>query len=103
MRGRTFQIQSLTIHAATAYSAQALAAALSQFDSKAIEADGNYEVTVTLGRSDREIVDVLNALELYVTELSNGPAHIEYEGREYTLHADPRASAGRAQEPSNPS
>jgi hypothetical protein len=80
-------MQNLTIQAATAYSAQAMAAALSQFDSKSIEANGNYEVTVTLRRGDREIVDVLNALELYVNERANGPAHIEFEGREYTLRA----------------
>jgi hypothetical protein len=95
-------MQSLTIHAATAYSAQALAAALSQFDSKAIEANGNYEVTVTLGRSDREIVDVLNALEVYVTELANGPAQIEFEGREYTLHADPSSVGMPSSGTSNP-
>ena len=81
-------MQSLTIHAATAYSAQSIAAALSQFDSESTEADGHYEVTVTLGGREREIVDVLNALELYVTERANGPAHIEFEGREYTLHAE---------------
>ena len=81
-------MQSLTIHAATAYSAQALAAALSQFDSESIEANGNYEVTVTLGVGDRKIVDVLNALELFVTERANGPAHIEFAGREYTLHPE---------------
>jgi hypothetical protein len=81
-------MQSLTIHAATAYSAQAVAAALSHFHSESVEVDGHYEVTVTLGGRDREIVDVLNALELYVTERANGPAHIEFEGREYTLHAD---------------
>jgi len=87
-------MQSLTIHAATAYSAQAIAAAMSQFDSESIQADGSYEVTVTLGGGDREILDVLNALDLYVTERANGPAHIEFEGRGYTLHperSDPEA------------
>jgi hypothetical protein len=82
-------MQSLTVHAATAYSAQAMAGALSQFDSESNEVGGNYEVTVTLGGGDREIVDVLNALELYVTERANGPAQIEFEGHEYTLHPKP--------------
>jgi outer membrane lipoprotein-sorting protein len=84
----TFQMQSLTIHAATAYSAQEIAAAMSQFDSDLTEANGNYEVTVTLRGGDREIVDVLNALELYVTARGNGPAQIEFGGRDYTLHAE---------------
>jgi hypothetical protein len=81
-------MHGLTITTATAYSAQALAAALSQFDSKSIEANGNYEVTVALGGGDREIFDVLSVLELYVTERANGPAHIEFNGREYTLHPE---------------
>jgi hypothetical protein len=81
-------MQSLTIHAATAYSARAIVAALSEFDSEFAAANGEYEVTVTLRGGDREIVDILNALELYVTERANGPAHIDFAGREYTMHPE---------------
>ena len=81
-------MQSFTVHAATAYSARAIAAALSQFDSESTSVDGHYEVTVRLGDEDREVVDVLSALELYVTERANGPAHIDFAGREYTLHPE---------------
>lgn len=86
MRGRTFRTQSLTVHAATAYSARAIAAALSQFDLEWAPVDGHYEVMVRLGAGEREVVDVLSALELYVTKRANGPAHIDFAGREYTLH-----------------
>ena len=81
-------MQSITIHAATAYSAGAMRAVLCQFDSEVSAADGHYEVTVRLRGGDREVVDVLTALELYVTERANGPAHIDFEGREYTLHPE---------------
>ena len=81
-------MQSITIHAATAYSARAMTAALCQFDSDLSAVDGHYEVTIRLRGGDREIVDVLNVLELYVTERANGPAHIDFEGREYTLHPE---------------
>jgi len=85
-------MRSLTVHAETAYTAQAIAAALSGFDAASIEANGDYEVKVMLGGGGREIVDVLNALELYVTNRANGPAQIEFEGRDYTLNPDPSRS-----------
>jgi hypothetical protein len=80
-------MQRFTVHAATAYSARAIAAALSQFDSEWAPVDDHYEVMVRLAGGDREVVDVLNALELYVAERKNGPAHIDFAGREYTLNA----------------
>jgi len=81
-------MQRITIHAATAYSARAMVAALCEFDSEMSAVDRCYEVTVRLRGRDGEIVDVLNALELFVTERESGPAHIDFEGHEYTLHPE---------------
>jgi hypothetical protein len=83
-------MQTLTIEAVTPDSAFALYEALSGFraELRATE-DGRSYVEVTLGQSDREIVDVLNAIEDYVTQRATGPARVELNGRKYALHAVP--------------
>ena len=81
-------MQTLTIEVSTSERAHALHAALSQFRVELWEReDGPCRVEVELGRGDREIVDVLNAIERYLTERDEGAAHIQLNGREYTLHA----------------
>jgi len=82
-------MQMLTINVATPGSARALHAALSDFRTKRVELeDGGYQVEVALG-NDRQIVDVLNAIELYVTRRRDGPARIGFNGHSYSLHPDP--------------
>jgi hypothetical protein len=81
-------VQALTIDAATEDSARRLLEVLSAFGAELIEAsDGRRQVVVPLS-SDHRIVDVLNALERYVTERATGPARLELEGRKYTLHPE---------------
>jgi hypothetical protein len=81
-------MQTLTIQAATPESAQGLYEALSAFDVQLSEDEnGPCRVEVRLGGGDREIVDVLNAIERHVTERKAGPARIRLNEHDYTLHA----------------
>jgi hypothetical protein len=49
--------------------------------------DEGYSVSVELGTSESRILDVLSAIEDYVTEASSGPTSIEVGGRRYTMYA----------------
>ena len=85
-------MERLTIHAASAESAHAMLAVLGTFSAELVaREDGGFEVTVELA-GDREIVDVLNALEQYVSSRSEA-ARVELSGREYTMHPKPDGSA----------
>jgi hypothetical protein len=91
-------MQTLTIAAASRESALGLNAALADFQTALIEKpDGRYDVEIVLGRGDREITEVLNAIELYVTRRAAGPAQIEMDGHSYVLHAAPEANVGPPQ------
>ena len=79
-------MQTLTIEARTRESARDLYTALSAFRVSLWESDdGPCRVEVTLGRSDREIVELLNAIEAHVTERRAGAARIRLNDRTYTL------------------
>jgi hypothetical protein len=83
-------VQTLTITAVTRESARGLCEALSAFDVELFEGDnGPSTVEVRLGGGDREVVDVLNAIERHVTERKAGPAMIRLNEHDYTLHAPP--------------
>jgi hypothetical protein len=80
-------MQKLAIEAATRESARDLLAALSAFRASLLESDqGPCRVEVTLGRGDREIVELLNAIEQYVTDRNVGAARIQLNERTYTIH-----------------
>ena len=49
--------------------------------------DEGYRVSVELGTSESRILDVLGAIEDYVTEANSGPASIDVGGRRYTMLA----------------
>jgi hypothetical protein len=83
-------MQSLTIEAVTPDTAFALRDALSGFRAELrVTEEGRSYVEVTLGQNDRKFVEVLNAIEDYVTRRAAGPAQIGLNGREYALHAVP--------------
>jgi hypothetical protein len=85
-------MQMLTIAAASPQSARALVDALSEFQVELLERKyGRRDIVVELGGSDREIIDVLSAIEAYVTQRRDGPARIELNGRSYTMHAESHA------------
>ncbi len=80
-------MESLVVHAATRTSAEGFCSALSGFRATLIEAeDGRYQVEIPMGRSNREIIEALNALESYVSSRGDGPARVDVDGRGYTLH-----------------
>ena len=85
-------MQTLTIAAASRESALGFHAALADFRTVLVKKpDGRYDLEIVLGRGAREIIDVLNAIELYVTRRASGPAQVEIGGHSYVLHAVPRA------------
>jgi hypothetical protein len=85
---RDDEMQNLTIEAVTPDTALALREALSGFHVELrVTEDGRSYVDVALGQSDREIVEVLNAIEDYVTHRGASPARIALNGRKYVLHA----------------
>jgi hypothetical protein len=80
-------MQTLSIEAASPESAHGLYEALADFSADLRETDdGRRYVDVELRGSDREIVDVLNAIEDYITRRSCGPALVGLDGRKYTIH-----------------
>jgi hypothetical protein len=79
-------MEKLRIYAASPESARAMLAALSPFGA---ELDGWREVVIPLGRRDRQIVAVLNALEQHVTERADGPALVEIGRQSYAMHPAP--------------
>jgi hypothetical protein len=50
------------------------------------EAEG-YIVSVELGTSESRVLDVLSAIEGYVSEGNGGHANVEVDGRRYTMYA----------------
>lgn len=79
---------TITIEAATPESAHALFQALAGHVRILRQGDdGRQFVDVDLPRGDREIVEVLNTIEDYVTHRNDGPARVELDGRVYMLHA----------------
>lgn len=81
-------MNTITIEAATPESALALYQALAGFDPELRESDdGRRYIDVELRGGDRKIVEVLNAVEDYVTHRNDGPARVEFGGRDYVLHA----------------
>jgi hypothetical protein len=81
-------MRAITVEAESVGPARSLYNALIAFDPElAGSEDEGYSVSVELGTSERRILDVLSAIEDYVTEANSGPASIEVSGRRYTMHA----------------
>ena len=84
-------MQTLNIVAANPESARELLGALSEFRVELVHgSNGSYEVTVRLGGSDREIIEILSAVEAYVAD-GGRAAEIHLDGREYVMHPEPAA------------
>jgi len=83
-------LRSLSIEARSLQSAQALYSALSSFLPE-LEGDDErgYRVTVPLTTNDKQVIEILDAIEQHVTERGKEPARVEIEGHHYTLHASP--------------
>ena len=77
-------MRSITIEARSLESAQGLYEALSEFNPVLVE---GFRVSVELGSLDHRLLSVLDAVEQYTVE-RNSSAHVELDGRRYTLHPD---------------
>ena len=90
-------MESLVIHAASRVSAEGFCSALSGFGAKVVEGEsGRYQVEIHVGKSNRDILEALKALEAYVSIRRDGPPQVELDldGRHYKLHAtDAQAKA----------
>jgi hypothetical protein len=79
-------METLTIHAASHESADALLAAMSAFRAKLLEAeDGRCDVVVSLGGGNDEILAVLEALEQCVSRGAAGPTRLDLGGHTYVM------------------
>jgi len=80
-------MESLVIHVASRESGEGFRGALKEFDAKLVESeDGRYHVEIPLGAvGTKQIVASLNAIEAYVTQRGDGPAHLELGGHPYLL------------------
>jgi hypothetical protein len=80
-------MQKLSTLATTPDSARGLYEALSGFRTDILETeDQKYLVGITLVGGNREMIDVLNAIEQHVTERGTEPARISLSGRTYSMH-----------------
>jgi hypothetical protein len=86
-------VETLTIHAASAKSANEMLEALSDFPAELVESGESSMVVVDLG-GDAQIVGVLNALQQYVTNRGDGAAHVEFNGTNYVMHPEPDPEPG---------
>lgn len=75
-----------TVEAESPESSQAVSGALAEFGPQLAggEQEG-YRVGIPLRGSDRQVVEVLHALERYVAERNAGPAHVRLGGRGYAI------------------
>ena len=80
-------IEAITVEPATPAAAQTLHEELSGFRRELVEADdGGQQVRIEVGRSNRELVGVLNAIDDYFSSrYERPPVRIMFGGRSYRL------------------
>jgi len=80
-------MRAFIVEARSLESARALHDALSDFraDLSGSEETG-YRVTVELGTNDHRVLEVLGAVQQFVSDRRDGPAQVELGGRRYTVH-----------------
>lgn len=82
-------MRKFTIEAASLQSAREIEAALKGFERELLADGSRHCVQVRLPSGDDAIVAVLNAVEAFVQGRGEGPARIEYAGKNYTMEAAP--------------
>jgi hypothetical protein len=77
--------QTLTIGPASLEKARAMLTSLGGFEAELVEnEDGSYGVQVSLN-GDRDINNVLGAIDTHVTERADGPARLDLGGHRYLI------------------
>jgi hypothetical protein len=80
-------MRAITIEAKSLGSARRLYNALGEFHPELSGSeDEGYRVSVELGTRERRLLEVLDAIERYVTEIGADPALINVDGHRYTMH-----------------
>jgi len=80
-------MRTLTIEAANSESARGFQQALTGFQVELAEnPQGSYLLKVTVNGDDRQIIELLNAIETHVTQRGDGPARLDLDGHSYTMH-----------------
>lgn len=82
-------MQTITIEAASAESAPDLYVVLARFGADLRDTDDGRRFIDVDVSGDCDIVEVLNAIEHYVTHRNDGAARVAFDGRSYTLQAAP--------------
>ena len=83
-------MRAITIEAKSLDSATGIRDALWEFDPDLSGSDSEgYRVSIDLPGSELRVIDILGVLERHITGRSDGPAHVELDGRHYTMHAKP--------------
>jgi hypothetical protein len=87
-REGTCNVRGITIDAKSLDSAHRLYSALTDFhpELSGSEEEG-YRVSVELGSGERRLLEILNALERYVTESASDPTPVVVAGHRYMIHA----------------
>jgi hypothetical protein len=86
-------MRAITIEAKSVGCARGLYNALIGFYPELAKNENERQcVSVELGTSGTRLLDVLNAIEQYVTEANRGPVRIDVGGRRHTLQAVPSQS-----------
>ena len=86
-------MRAITVETSSVGPARSLYNALIDFHPElAGSEDDGYRVSVELGSSESRVLDVLGAIEEYVTEANSGSAGMTVDGRRYTMHAVPTGS-----------
>jgi hypothetical protein len=81
-------MRALTVGASSIEVAQRLSSALADFHPEILGGDvDGYQVRVSLAGGDRRVIEVLNAIERYVSD-RQAAAPIELDGRRYTVHPE---------------
>jgi hypothetical protein len=80
-------MRSLIVEARNATSASQLCEALADFkpDLTGNDADG-YFVLIPLRGSDRQVIEVLNAIEDHIESRGHEATRLELDGHRYTMH-----------------
>jgi hypothetical protein len=87
-------MRKLTIEAASSESARHILDALASFDPELLDDGGGVPSVAVAIRDDRQLIQILNAIEQHITARSQGAAVLDLGGRKYQMDAAPAPAAG---------
>ena len=80
-------MRAIMIEAKDLESAHDLYSAFSGFYAELSGSDAaGYRVSIEIGGANRQLANILDALQRYVASRNDGPAELELDGKHYTMH-----------------